>query len=586
MSRMLRIPTLVTLTALWAAPASLAPAVAAQTEVKVAANRFVPANSCVVMRFAAPAKWRKRFAATQVAKLGQSQALAPLFAQASQAFESGLQQLRTNGMFDADLLERFATEYEGDLLFSLQVDFAGLRDAMQYGEMPPLSFVLALTPDGSFDLGALATAFEQMVEKAAPGGGELRDLTVGELRLRRTDNGADDLDMTLPAMVDGHLVMVASLDLEKDAERLLASDKRYDGETGDRHPLHLHVGLEQLMQTLMDAATEDAQGAPFDPAEMLGAVGMKALRDLTMSVDAEDSHVAGEFRIGMGKNERGILDAFVQSQQKPRLLGSVPANAEAWSVSAISLVPVFDTVRTVWTGLEGFVPLSFADLMDSFTEATKVRLKEDLIDQLGAEMLVVQDPGALRDAALDPDEEPNLLAMMSGSVYGIALRDGRAFGESLEKALRARGLHAGRKTDDYGSVKIHRMRVAALVEIEYVVADDVLLVGVGGTDGAQQVLRSILDARQSGEGGVPAAVATEIAALPGGWNGVSTTPVAVMLQAIATGFEAGAENLGDEAKMVADVMRGIGSELGRLGIATMVSATYVDEKGLAARFRW
>lgn len=586
MSRTIRIPTLVTLTALWAAPALVAPALSAQTESKVAANRFVPADSCVVLRFAAPAKWRERFATTQVAKLGQSQTLSPLLERASQAFESGLQELRANGMFDADLLERFVNEYEGDVLFSLQVDFDGLRDAMQYGEMPPLSFVLALTPDGAFDLGALATAFEQLVEKTAPAGDELRDLTVGDLRLRRTDNGPDDLDATLPTMVDGHLVMVAGMDLEKHAERLLASDKRFDGDTGDRHPLHLHVGLESAVKSLMDAASEDAEGAPFDPAEMLGALGLKALRDMTMTVDAEDTHVTGEFRLGMGTKERGILAAFVQSQQKPRLLGSVPANAEAWSVSATSLVPVFDTARTIWTGLEGFVPMSFGDVMDAFTEATKVRLKEDLIDQLGAEMLVVQDPESLHEASLDADEEVDLLKMISGSVYGIALRDGRAFGESLEKALRARGLHAGRKTEDYGSVAIHRMRVAGLVEIEYVVADDVLLVGVGGGEGTQRALRAILDTRKAGDGGVPQAVATEIAALPGGWNGVSTTPVAVMFQAIATGFEAGSENLGDEAKVVAEVMRGIGGELRRLGIATMVSATYVDEKGLASRFRW
>jgi len=87
------------------------------------------------------------------------------------------------------------------------------------------------------------------------------------------------------------------------------------------------------------------------------------------------------------------------------------------------------------------VPITFDDAMQGFAEATKVRLKEDLIDQLGKEILMVQDVAAAMSS--DPaDLEENPAAMFRGSVFGISLRDGKAAGRA-RRACRREIAHSG-----------------------------------------------------------------------------------------------------------------------------------------------
>ena len=567
-----------------AAALSVPAALVCQTESRPS-NRFVPEDSCVVLRIAAPAKWNERFATTQVQKLGQAATLAPLIEQANHAFEMQLEQLRQSGLFDADLLERLITDYRGDIVVSLQVDVDKLLEAIQYGDAPPISFVLALTPDGSFDLEALAKAVEQAVEKSTPDGGDLRDLVVGDLTLRCSNNGEGELDANLPAMIDGHLVMAGSPDLAKDAARLLATDRRWTGPAGQQSPLFLYVELEQGMQALLKAAAEDAGGAPFDPVAMLEAIGLGSLRSMTLAVDADDARVTGEVRVGMKAEGRGLFGVLVASQQAPRLLRSVPANAESFSVSTMTLSPVFDTVATIWREMGDFLPMTFDDAMAGFTEATKVRLKEDLFDHLGDEFLAYQDSESLTEANAAVFEDDDPTAMFVGSVYGISLRDSKAFGESLETALRSRGLHVGRKQEDYGNVKINRMRLLGLVELEYVVAGDVLLLGLGSDEGSRRALRSVLDQRASGEAELPESVKEHLAAMPAGWNGISVMPLAPLLEGIVMALEA-SDEFGEEMAVVGPILKGLAGDMKRLGIDQLVSTTYVDDGSMVGRFRW
>ena len=138
--------------------AALTTALAAQTSAQPAANRFIPENSALVVRVASPAKWRQQFGTTQAAKLLQANSLAPIVGMASQQIEAGIDMLRNSGMFDADLAEGLLNSWQGDIIISLQVAWDELVEAMEYGEEPAFSFVIALTPDGSFDHEAESTS--------------------------------------------------------------------------------------------------------------------------------------------------------------------------------------------------------------------------------------------------------------------------------------------------------------------------------------------------------------------------------------------------------------------------------------------
>jgi hypothetical protein len=549
-----------------------------RTQAAQPSNRFVPRDSAVVLRVASPTRWRERFARTQASKLMNGATLAPLMQMATQRLDLGLQQLRDQGVFDAKLVDGLLNEWRGDLIVSLQMDWDNFVDAMDYGEVPPLSFVIALTSDGSFDLAAVAKEFASMVDKTKPADQQLVDLVVGDLTLRRTDNGGDEPDAALPTMIDGSLVMIGGTSLAKDAKKLLARTDRFAGAMGAA-PLYLHADLGKAMKAMMAA---DNGGGPVDPGDLMDMIGIGALRDLTLTLQPDGTAVAGVMEFGMGKTGRGMLDMYPRGSARPRLLGAVPATSESFSVSSFDLMALYNTVADVWTSMEDFTPLTFDDMLDGFQNATKVHLKDDLLAMVGKEMLMVQQPNVLEDADFD-DLEDNPAAMLNGTVFGLSLLDGKAFGASLDTALRSRGLHVGRKSEEHAGTKVYRMKLAGLVEVEYAVLDDLLLIGV--EPGARATLRSVLDTRAAGRQGLPAGLQQRFAAFPKGWNSVAVTPVGESLEAMVGIFAASGE-LGEQGEMFAQMAKALTAEMKQLGISGMASATYCDDDKMVSRFRW
>ncbi len=566
---------------------SLCAALAAQEP--VSPFRFVPADSCLVVRVGAPARWKEHFKKTQVAKLFSAQTLAPLVQQAAAAIDAGMEKARSSGKMDVDVLQRFFADYKGEMVMSLQIDFAALPAAIESGDGPPISAVIALAPDGSFDLAALATAIEKSIEAEIGDRHPITDLVVGEHRLRASIN-KDGMPTTLPAMIDGHFVMVMSHDLDQNAARLLGTADRFTGKI-DGRPLFVHAKLEQAMEALMKAvaARMDAQGAPFDVVQMLRSIGLGSLHAVELALGAEDKHVVGELDLTLGDGERGLLGMAMFEQGSPKLLRCVPASAESFSVRALDLGAAFRTIATIWGAMGDAVPMTFDQVQTAFTEATKVRLKEDLVDHLGTELLMVGDVETPSDASASEDLEQNpAAAMFRGSCFGISLRDGKAFGESLEKVIRSRGLHAGRKSEDYLDSKIHRLRLAAVVELEYVVTDDLLLLVIGNDESSRRNLRAVLDARARKDATLPAAVQTHLAAMPAGWSSVTLTPMAQTMRSLSTAFTA-LQQVADAPEglsMVIQVMQGLAGDMKRLGIENMVGATYTTARSYVSRFRW
>tara|TARA_R110002072_G_scaffold109160_1_gene236279 strand:- start:44149 stop:45864 length:1716 start_codon:yes stop_codon:yes gene_type:complete len=566
---------MMTFAALGAALTTLLPA---QTAAKPNANRFIPENSSFVVRVASPAKWRKQFGQTQVAKLGEAQSLAPFVGMLSQRMEMGLEMMRDSGMFDADLAESMLNTWMGDIVFSVQIDWDGFLDAMDFGETPPMSLVVALSPDGSFDLGAVAKEFNALIDQEAPEGA-LKDLAVGDLTLRVASNGGDEPDFTMPTMIDGHLVFIGGTSLEKDAAKLLRNEGRFAAQ--DTSPLFVHADIGRLMTTLLEA---DAGGAPFDPAEMMDMIGISALKSMSLSVKPDGKSIAGELHIGMKKDNRGLFGMMSTGNQQPKLLGSVPPNSEAFGVSAIDLGAFLRTIESVWGLAEDVAPMTFDDAMAMFTEATKVDLKKDLFGNLGKEMLQVQDPDALKN--IDPDDmEDNPAAMLAGTVYGIALSNGDAFGAALDTMIRSRGMHVGRKSEAYANAEIHRMKLAGMVDIEYSVTNNLLLVGIGSDRATGRILRDIIDTRASGEATTPAILAKRAGTLAPGWNGIAITPIGAIIEGAMMGLQASGQ-FGEEMDMVTQVVRGVVADMKRLGIGSMVQASYCDDNGFTASLRW
>lgn len=551
--------------------------------------RLVPADANFVIRMAAPAKWKQSFGTTQIARLFQSQTLSPMVAAMEQNYQQALEEARKEAGFDADLLDAMLTDYTGEMVFALRIDMAGLEELMQGGEMPEIEGVIAFTPGGNYDLAKLCAAVVQAAEKEAPDQAKMRDIEIGAVKARLVDNDEGEPDVTLPTMVDGQMVMFFGSDVEKQIQRATSGGAHFQGGNADSS-LFVHAELGGMMKAITSLAgmMGDMQGAPFDASQLLRDFGFESLTSFDMSIAADGKHMAMEMELGTTGAERGLLDVFLPKAGSgtPKLVKFVPSDAAAFSVGTLDLGALYSTVAKVWKGMEDEAPMSWSDAMAAFAENAKVRLKEDLIDHLGNEMMTIANPPA---EGFDADEAGNPFAaisqMTAGSCICLGLKDGKAFGESLEKVVRASGMHAARKSEEYQGATIHRLAVGGVLEVEYAITDGMLLLGIGDHDNTKQSLRSVLDVHKAGGGELPAAIKAQIDSLPAGWCSVGVSPIAYTLGAVADMAESAGQTQGRDA-MVIGILRGISQDLKRLGIEKMVGTGYATEKGMRTVMRW
>ncbi len=559
---------------------------------KVSPFRCVPADSDFVLRLAAPAKWKQQFAGTQVAKLFAGETLTPLIGAMTEQWEQAITAVRESGEFDADLLEKLVTAYGGDMVIAGSVDFASIPAAMEGGDMPHFGVVISMTPDGTYDFQKLAAAIQKSAEEDASGDVSWRDLQVGEVKMRCTTN-EDEPNTTLPVVVDGHLVMLVSDDIEKFAAKALGTGARFTA-AADSRALFLRANLGPMMKTIIEVAGEQlADRAPMDIAALMSSLGLNSLDSLSMSIGAEGKHLAGDMSLELTEGNQGLFGAMTAGLGAPKMLRYVPASSETFSVSAFDFGALLRTVAQVWTGLGDSVPMTWEQAQTQFAEQLKVRLKEDLFDHLGSEMLMLQDVEAQMAAMATGEDPEDPLGGINGTCVGVALRDGKAFGESLEKLVRSRGLHAGRKTEEYQGTKVHRLRLAAVVEIEYAVTDDMLLVGLGSGEASRASLRAILDARATpaAAGEAPKVAKAALAVLPADWTGVSTMSVSGFFSGFADGFGpafamSSGMDLPEEVQGMLEAMKGLAGDLKRCELETLVSTSYTTARSVVIRYLW
>lgn len=560
-----------------------------------AAFRFAPKDATLVMRMGAPARWKKDFADTAMAKMMSAPALAPMMDQMGKAMAEAMAGMRGSG-FDADLVERMLADYQGDFTVSIALDWSKADLVTMGDEEPTLPFAItvAAAPHPSYDLAALAKAIDVAVRKQLeePGAPKSKELTIGELRLTAVQDGDGSESWgTIPALVDGHLVMFYGSDVEAQAAKAIEGKERFEAADAASAPMFMHVDLRGFVGAMDQAVgkIEEMGGAPFDMGELLDAIGLRSLQDFRMTMAAEGKHLVSDVRLGLRADKRGLMAMLPQSTAQPKLLRALPAAASNWTVMPLDLGALYASAESLVTMMESEMPMSWPDMMTAMADELKVRLKEDLIDHLGGEVLVLTDAGELGDV----DEPASPLAAIEGQCMAFSLRDGAAFGKSVETMLRARGLHAARKTEEYQGAKVHRMTLAGLLEMEYAVTDDMLLVALGRSETARASLRGVLDAKATGAATeLPAAVKAHLDAAPAGWCGVGVSRPAEAMLSAAKAFSALTEGLEEEDPdamqlgMVSSVLSALAGEIKRLGVESAVAFLYSGPAGIGYRIRW
>jgi hypothetical protein len=569
----------------------LAAALAAQET--VSPMRFVPADAVAVIRCAGPGAWRAQFAETRIAKLLRGPTLGPLVEQLGAEVDKLLAKARESGKVDADVLEKALHEYAGEIAVAITIDFAAVPAAMENDSPPPFGVVIAFGPDGKTDLKKLA----EDTRKAAEEKGGLTDLKVGDQVLRVHTEG--DVATALPFELDGWQVMMVGSQLERQATALFAGKDRFEPPAlALQGPLAVHVAAEQGLAVLFEALTAKAveDGVPFDVEALLAQLGFPALRGLDLVVGSDGEHAAVEMRLSFNDKERGLLAALTPAIKPPPVtMGYVPTGAEVFSITPLDFGALYRTIAGVWDQVEDQVPMPRRDAEAAFAEACKVRLKEDLLDHVGTELLVVGDDVPPDEPDEDADD-PFAAAMAAAQgCFALHLKDGKAFGENIEKLLRARGLHAARKSEEYRGTKVSQLKLG-LFELEYAVTADLLLLALGKDDSAHKSLRGVLDEAADRAAGrkpaeQPEAIKSRLARMPGGWQGVGATPPYTMFAAMVGGLRGAARGGGlplgeDRLEALEKSLEKMRSDLQQFGLETMVSTQHIEPAAIAYRMRW
>lgn len=549
--------------------------------------RFVPADANFVVRISAPAKWQQQFAKAQITKLFQSQTLAPMVGMMQEGYAQMIEKLRGQGTIDADLIDALVTTYKGDIVLGAKVDLSNLEEMMQTGEKPEFEVVMSLSPDGSFDLAKLAAEIEKAADKNPPSRGKVRELSVGNLKTRILEQD-DGPNMSLPTLVDGHLVMFLGSKLEPQINRAIAATGHFTG-GNDAASMFVHAELGSLMKAMTSAmgAMMDMQGVPFDGAEMMRTLGVESLQNIDMSLAADGEHMQIDSELGLA-GELGLLGALVADQPSRKLLRAVPDDVENFTLMTLDAKVLFETVGKVWKSIGDEAPMSWDDAMAQANEATKLRVKEDLFDHLGAQMLFLNPTAKEGAEEEEPRSEVDAFLQMLPGCMALELKNGKAFGESLETLIRSFGMQAARKTEEYQGHKVHKLNIGAMLQVEYAVTDDMLLLSLRNDESGQRTLRSAIDASKTAEGEMPARIKSLTAGLPEGWSGISVASMSETFKNAAKAAQLQAQMGNDmppQAEMMFGMLQSLGEEMKRLGIDKSVATTHTSKSGLRSRMR-
>lgn len=563
-------------------------------------RRFVPEDAQIVMRIQAPALWKEAFGPTRLGGLLRTPLMAPWVRMLTEGYDAQLESSYFVAM-GPELVRNFFEDYRGEIVVALHIELPEQDEAaMDEDDFelpvlpdPKVTAMLTMVPAEGLDLAEFRAGFRRADEQGVADLGiapKVTDLTIGEHTFHVWH--ADDTQVAQFEMVDGHLVMFVGDDVLGAATKLLADSPRAT-ELPPPAPLSVRCDfrlmdeLEEGFEALLDLASEDDE--PGRRTGMrLGFDTFRCLRAFDVRLQADGKAVVLDTSFTTRGDKLGLLAPLLAAGSPAKLLRCVPPDQRSFSLRSFDLMAMSKWIDTAVEEEGEEFAAQLEAIAAQFLEANKVRLREDLLDHIGREVLVL---GGLHQlfvdvaAAFEDGEQPDPREILGGTCLAIALRDGRAFGTSLEAVVRANGLHAGRRTEDYHGVSIHQVVLGGLVSLEYAVTDEALWLVLGKGIGRDQ-LRAALDAR--GESRTEAEVAAAFAALPEGWNGVRRVPIADWLRLladIAVATQGRAANTA-EAKLGIDILRGLAKEMTNLAATELLVGDYTSPAGWRTVYRW
>lgn len=542
--------------------------------------RLVPKDAVVVAQVDAPGKWSSTFAETRLGAFLAGPTVQDLIEPLRREFEAAMAE-DSDAPAEVRELAKLVLESRGRFTIAFDLDVHADRE-------PTLRALLAYRPaDGEDD--RLETVLTRLLEIVADEtDAVVSDQPFGDLTLRTLERvgGPEPAFATMPLRIGEEIAMFMWNGERESIEQWARLDpgERMDPEANLEGSFAVRATLGPVITAFTDILAAEADGS-FDVRQLFEQLGFLSLDRAELSITPEAEFVTMDVAVEW-KGDGGVLEMLVPEQgSRPQLLDLAPRHIASWGVSTMRIPVFYDVIADIWDANADMVPMTREDAEASFAEHFKVRLREDLIDHLGGELL---QAAPTQDGEFDVDDP---MAGIAGQCFALQLKDAKAFGESFETMLRARGMHAARKTTDYRGFKLHQMRLAGFIQLDYVITDRVFAISINTKDPV--ALRAVLDeeaARRAGDevAAFSEPVATRLEHVQDGWNGISVADMTLMFEgfraAAAEDFSAG--DMPPDLAQVLEASETLESALRDAELMRVVVTTWATPGRLRYRAVW
>ncbi|MCU0862560.1 MAG: hypothetical protein MUC36_02100 [Planctomycetes bacterium] len=475
--------------------------------------RYVPDNTLAVLRMQGGKAMHRSFEATSIGKVFAEPAVRAAFQELWRALPDELD-LDAADLQRAEPLLQAIGDFEGELVAAV-----ALRPRLEEPDSElPFDVTVSLQLLGSEEQRA---ALDRALAALMDGGGTELRIDGEPIRV----HGSGRAKFSEPLQRDGATVLFFCTDPESGIASCLAPRTAAfvpaPALTGAAFGMQIEAGSG--IDLVLAAAAVIGEGPAQELETMLRLGGLPSMHQATYTLRPEGKWIAQDVELSFRDGNRGVLGAFLPSRVGPsRLLALLPADAKTWNTWRFDAEQLHRCYVDAMAQYADQLPMSREELEAEFTKATKLRLHEDLLALLGDEWLRIDDLRAAMDIdAPEVDERLEKVdERLGNSVFAIGLRDGATLAKNVEKMLRARGLHAARKSEEYGDTKVYRLTLLGSFPLEYAFAGDLLVIGLGHGEGTRTNLRRVLDAqaRQAKEPR-PAELPAAFAARMEGWPG-------------------------------------------------------------------
>jgi len=507
---------------------------------------LIPDGAVFLAQVDGPARWAERFEKTGLGGMLASPDVSPHIKSAMTMLEATLGPAFDAAGYDYSAILHGFLAYDGRAAIAVGGNFVKVFELDPTAKLDTWA-VVVLPQAGGPKLAPAVKELVQTIEDTATDL-ELRDLEVEgrTLRYALPRKGMENApSLVLPFMVGSDAVLLIADDVGKLARKVLTNKanhyRDFEQKFADKD-LAMRVGLEQLFDALFERLDDAASPMAGYVKPFFEGLGITAWKHVDFSLGASGQQAIMDIELQLGPGGRGVLGAaYPPRRGGPHLLDFVPVHRDMWSVAPIDFAGLYRELAKLLDGVSDLTEHSVDELEKMFEDKTKLRLKEDLIDPLGDELLSVQgarhqQPGAgLRPELRDYD----------AICYGVALRDSAAFGKSFDRLLRSFAMHVSRKTESYGPFKVSRILPFGAFPVYYCVTDELFLIAIG--DSGADELRAVLDEVKDRRAGkprpaMPESVRDRLQYAPDGWHGIGV----VSLPAIITStFDSVRSELGD-----------------------------------------